>query len=248
MLPPIIIDISDTVNAFYLSPEETASMSRYVTSRLADEYVRKWEHKIDNTLHQTRGEYKRAIFSEQIDDFNIAVGLTPRDSRLALMLEDGASEFDQKEGFKKSNKVKYTKEGKWYLTIPFRWATSQAIAESSTFSNKMPKPIEKLVKAQTTPLRFDQLPNRFKPLKSNQTSGYNHKFNIYEGIQRRQIGSGTENRGGYFSFRRVSEATDETAWIHPGFTALKLMEQTASDVDWFGVADIAIQEFLNNRE
>ena len=62
----------------------------------------------------------------------------------------------------------------------------------------------------------------------NKTSGYKHKFNIYEGLQREQIGSGTENRGGYFSFRRASENSDPDSWAHPGFTALKLME-TASD-------------------
>ena len=248
MIPPIIIDISDTVSAFYLSPEETASMSRYVTARLADEYVRKWERHIDDNLHSTRGEYKKGIFSEQVDDYNVILGLTPRQSKLSMMLEDGASQFDIKDGFEQSDKKHLKKKGGWYLTIPFRWATSGAVAESSVFSNKMPRPIEKLVKAQTTPLRLDQIPGQFKQLGSNKTSGYNHKFNIYEGISRQQIGSGTENRGGYMSFRRVSDNSDPESWQHPGFEPLKLMEQASNDVDWFGVADMAIQEFLENRE
>lgn len=248
MLPPIIVDISEVAQEFIMSGEEVKSMSQFILSNIADEYIRNWEHLVDQNLHSTRSEYKKAIFSEQQDDYSIIIGLTPRESQLALMLEDGASIFDIKEGYKKSSKRKIGKDGKWYLTVPFRWATSEALGESGVFANKMPAPIEKLVKVSKQPLTFNQLPGQFRQIGSNKTSGYTHKSTIYEGLFREEIGSGSkEKRGGYFSFRRVSDNSDPLSWIHPGFTALKLMEKAAQETDLMRVVDYSVQQFLDTN-
>lgn len=248
MFEPIVIDLSEVATEFVLSDEEIASLSRLVLASIADDYVRRWEKLIDNSLHSTRAEYKKGIFTEQPDDYNIIIGLTPRQSQLALMLEDGATSFDIKEGFAKSDKKKIGKSGGWYLTVPFRWATSDALGEAFGFSNKMPKPIEKIVKTSKEPLKLGDLPAGFKELGQNKTSGYTHKFTIYEGLARQEIGSGsTEKRGGYMSFRRASENSDVGAWIHPGFQALGLMEKAAAEVDIVTLVDHTVDEFLSDR-
>lgn len=247
MLPPISIDISDLASEFVMSEEEVKSLSRYILARVADEYTREWERQIDQNLHSTRAEYKKGIFSEQPDDYSIIIGLTPRQSRLSMMLEEGASSFDIKEGMAKSSKKHMKKDGGWYLTVPFKFATSEAIGESG-FSNKMPKPIEKLVKVSKEPLKLDQIPSEFRAIGENKTSGYNHKFNIYEGLQRKEIGSGqNEKRGGYMSFRRISDKSDQGSWQHPGFESLHLMEKASQEIDIGKLVDFAVDEFLSER-
>ena len=155
MLPPVIIDLSGVINEFILDENETKSLSRYVLSNISDEYMRVWERNIDSSLKSTRSEYRRAIFTEQPDDYSMVFGMTPTKSELAMMLEDGASQWDIKESFENSTKKHTKKDGSgWYLTVPFRWATSEAVAESMVFTNQMPKDIEKLVKTTGRPLKL----------------------------------------------------------------------------------------------
>lgn len=247
---PISIDISDTVEEFYLSKEETDSLRRYVLDRVMTDFTEKWQDEIKNNLHSTRQEYVKGIFQENTDDFNSVIGLTPRQSRLALMIEDGASEFDEKAGFEASSKKKMGKNGNWYITVPFRLATSGALGESEIFAGKMPKPIEQLAKklAPGESIKLDNIPKELQGLGKNDTSGYNHKFNIYEGLQRVESGSGAnEKRGQYMSFRRVSENSDPASWIHPGFEARGLMDKALESTDVGNVVDEAIDEFLSNR-
>lgn len=250
MIAPIYIDLSGTIDEFFLSEQETKDLSRYVLGNISDEYMRHWENNIDNSLHQTKGEYKQAIFTEQPDDYSIIFGMTPRQSKLGMMIEDGASEFDIKEGFSKSKKKKFNANGGWYLTIPFRHATSEAVAESAIFSSKMPKRIEQLVKTSTTPLKRNDLPEGYRDLRISRT-GYKHKAAIYEGLHRRDISSTEkEKRGGYFTFRRVSEKSmenDPDSWIHPGFKALKLMEKSLNEMQVDQVVDRAIDDFLKTK-
>ena len=248
---PISIDISDTVDEFTLSESEVKYLSGYLLDKISTEFVMRWEEQIDNNLKSTRSEYKKGIFQEQGDDNSVVIGLTSRQSTLALMIEDGSEPFDEKQGFSQSDKRKTNKKDQWYITIPFRFATSGAIGESSAFSGKLPQPIMNLVKSQTTPLTIgdiNKVPGNYGELGKNMTSGYQHKFNIYEGLQRVEVGSGqNESRGAYMNFRRVSENSDPAAWIHPGFEARHFMEAAIEDTDISSIVDHAVDEFLNLR-
>lgn len=246
MFPPIIIDISDVVESNHLVQEQAEDLKRYVLDRITDEYMMRWNELVDNNLHGTRKEYQKAMFVEQPADGGVIIGLTPRESKMALMIEDGAPPFDEKEGFKRSSKAKNPGTNKWYLTVPFRWATSEAVAESAAFSNKMPDPIQKLVKVATKPLVESDLPQEYRGLGQNKTSGYVHKFNVYSGLRRKEVSSTVnETRGQYMTFRRVSENTDPAAFIHPGFSAKRFMEQALDSMELDKVVDISMKEFFN---
>lgn len=244
MLAPVLIDLSGVIDEFILTEDEVKSLSRFVLSNISDEYMRYWEKNIDNTLHSTRTEYKNAIFTEQPDDFSMVFGMTPRQSKLALMLEEGASEFDIKEGMEKSSKKHMKKDGGWYLTVPFRHATSEALAESSIFQGQMPREIEKLVKISDKPLKLSDLPSQYQEKKISR-AGYQHKAAIYEGLKRENIVStNNEKRGGYFTFRRISDKSEENSWQHPGFEALKLMEKSLNDLPLETIVDRSVDQFL----
>jgi len=248
MIAPIYIDLSETIDEFSLSKNEVDSLSKYVLSRVVEDFKSEWERLIGENLHQTKGEYMKAIFEEYPDDHSVILGLTPRESRLALMIEDGSSSFDMKEGFKSSDKAKNKGTNRWYLTIPFRMATSEAVAESAIFSQKMPKQIEKVVKKLDKPMGLADIPKEFRGLGSNPTTKYEHKFNIYEGLQRKDISStNKEKRGGYFTFRRVSENSDADSWVHKGFEAKKLMDRAMNAIDIGNIVDKATDEFLNKN-
>jgi hypothetical protein len=252
---PISIDISDTVEEFYLSKDETDSLRRYILDRVYEEYRFKWDEEVVNSdLKSTRKEYLNAMFTERPDDFTFITGLSARYSPKALMVEDGADSFDMKVGFSQSDKRKDVtrKDGSkgWYITIPFHLATSEALRESETFSGKMPKAIYNLAKklGDKESIKLDNIPSALQGLGKNAVSGYQHQSNIYEGLQRIEGGSGpNEKRGGYFTFRRVSDLSNPAAWIHPGIEARDLMGKALEKTDIDAVADKAIDEFLESR-
>ena len=247
MIAPVLIDLSGTINEFFLDTEETKSLSRYVLDNIGQEYERVWEKEIDNNLHQTRSEYRRGIFVEYPDDYSLIFGMTPRRSKLGMMLEEGASSFDIKKGFENSPKKHYKANGGWYLTVPFRHATSEAVAESAIFSSIMPQDVYRVAKTSPKPLSLNQLPSGYRQTNLSK-AGYQHKAAIYEGLQRRDISkSEKENRGGYFTFRRVSDKSEENSWQHSGFAALNLMEKALQGARFDYVVDKAIDEFLTRK-
>lgn len=254
-MEPILIDLSGIIDEFTLDENESNSLSRYVLSNISDEYMRVWERNIDSSLHSTRSEYRRAIFTEQPDDHSMIFGMTPTKSKLGLMLEEGASDFDIKKGFEGSSKKKTKKNGGWYLTIPFRHATSEALAESMVFSSKMPKEIYKLAKVSKKSLNLAELPEKYQEKQYSRVASernygviYQHKSAIYEGLKRIDISSTQkENRGGYFTFRRVSDKSEFNSWQHPGFQPLKLMDKSLSEIQLDQIVDRSIDQFLTTK-
>jgi hypothetical protein len=252
----ISIDLGDVINEFNILSEELENLTPNILGRIVDEYTFKWEDNINDALNSTRNEYKKAMYVEFTDNKNAVIGLTPRESQMALMLEEGCSSFDIKEGMEKSGKKKIKKDGGWYMTIPFKHATSEALGESQAFSSVMPKQIEKIAKTnptlggQSSPVKFDQLPAQYQKLLSNKTTGVEHKAPIYQGLIRiNQSSSNKENRGGYMTFRRISDKSEEGSWQHPGFAPLHLMEKTLAEVDGriSEIVDDEVQKFLNRN-
>jgi hypothetical protein len=242
---PITIDISDVLSEFSAIADRGPELSAYILDRIQDEYMFKWENAVNSELKGTRKEYKRAMDVERIDNYNVVFKLMPRESQLAMMIEEGASSFDEKQGFANSPKRHEKEGGGWYLTVPFRMATSEAVAESSIFSQKMPPAVEKIAKSnQGKPVLPDQLPAEYQKIGMNKTSGYKHKTNIYVGLKRNEVGAGRETRGNYMSFRRVSDKTEQGAFIHPGFKAHKLMDKALEETKIDILVDRAIDEFL----
>lgn len=243
---PVNIDISDILEEFDELADRAIEFSTYLLDRISESYMFAWENLVNTNLKSTRREYKKAMDMERIDSNIVVFKLLPTESGLAMMIEDGASSWDMKENFSKSDKRKIKPDGGWYLTIPFRHATTEALGESMTFANKMPAKIEKIVKAkQGKSLLPSDLPAKYRKIGINKTSKYKHKAAIYAGLKRFEVGSGSEKRGSYMTFRRVSDNSDGGAFIHPGFTAKKLMEKAWKESNIDLIVDNAADEFLS---
>lgn len=248
----ISFDISETVQEFSLQQVEVDSLSDYLLDRIVDEVMGKWEGLIDSSLNSTRDEYRRAMYTDRPDSKTAIIGLTARESKLAMMIETGADAFDEKLGFENSKLRHEKKDGGWYLTIPFRHATSEAIM--SMMVPDMNVSVLDFMKTggmmeqSNLPEPFDEIQTHQIKLNTGSLITYKHKAPIYEGMHRRDISSTiNEKRGGYFTFRRVSDNSDPESWIHPGIQAKGLMEKAVEQSQLDLVVDNAVQDWLDTK-
>lgn len=251
---PITIDISPVVDRLSLSDDEFKSYARFVLDTIGRRYMELWEKQVNDNLHQTRRAYKSGMKLDYVDDFTMEFTLEGKgQAKLGLMIERGATPFDIKAGFERSSKVKQKKGGGWYLTIPFRFATSQAIADSPIFSNRLPKPVENIAKKVEGAVRTSDLPVEFqvkgvrKEIKQGAVTipEYQHKSPIYTGVQHNT----QPNHGGYVNFRQVSDASDPLSWIHKGFEPHNFMGKALDQItgEFEQLIDLAENQFLSNR-
>lgn len=254
MYLPISIDLEDLIEEFELDSEQSLQLSNYIIDRIAQEYTSKWENLVDRNLKQSRGEYKRAMSATQVSTGSgatVQFELSGRVSPLAMWIEEGHGPFDEKPGFQRSDKVKEKKDGGWYLTVPFRWATPQAVADSGIFSNTMPKEIYNLARRNRV-LKGNKIPEQYripgvrKEINTPELNvpEYAHKTSLYEGLTRVPASSGKEKRSQYMTWRRVSDKSDPNSWWNGGIQAYKLMDKALDESQIDRVADMAIDEYL----
>jgi hypothetical protein len=251
------IDMSDFIDQSALSEGEIDGFKSLLLDRIANTFEHNWKDIINENLHSTRAEYIKGMYVDRPDDDTVIMGVIARQSKLAVDLELGKDAFDEKQGFANSPKRTMKKDGVgWYITIPFRHAVPTALGESPVFADVMPVSVYQLARNQKKALKFNQLPEGEQRLgiRPGFNSGgksfpaYKHKTAKYEGLVR--IVDTQENRGGYFTFRRVSDLSDVNSWIHPGFLPRNLLGKalaktkgeipliiSTAKVDFFGNTD-----------
>jgi hypothetical protein len=145
------------------------------------------------------------------------------------------------------------KDGNWYLTIPFRFATPGALASSSLFSSVLPKEVYKAVKREgvlkqnSVPSPFD-IPGKRPEIKTESKifKDYSHKYSVFAGLQRQKTtftGTGKVSSS-YNTFRRVSANSDPEAFIHSGIVARNLAEKAIENLDIPLEVDKIVDNFL----
>lgn len=231
MLIPIEIDSSDITSQFDITGEQIQSMFDNIAKSLAMVYYSKLEQEASNELHSTRQRYLQNIKLVDTGKLEGTVLLDYSKDKLIQMLEEGASPFDLKLHLLNSAKVKFTKNGKKFITVPLRWTTG--IEQGNISSSKMPDEIYKEARKLDIKesLKLDNIPSQFQTKKTRPEikdsagkilfDAYTHKSPIYEGITKMQDNVTGQNT--YMSFRRVSELSNKNAFIHPGLVARKLM-------------------------
>lgn len=252
---PVNIDLTEIMNEFALTAEQTQNLGESIIDRIVEDYMHKWNDVVNGGLKQLRSLYQRSMYVERNSATEVTFGLSPGENGLALAIEEGKPPFDMKEGFSHSSKRKTSLGGGWYLTIPFRYATSQAVAESTAFSGRLPEVIERLVRGNDgKPLSAAQLPNQYAQLgrrKAIQTANgvipeYVHKAPRFQGLVRVDVSSTrNENRGAYMTFRRVSNNSEPYSWIHPGFDARRFMDKALDQTQIPQVVDMVLDNFLS---
>jgi len=252
---PLNIDLSEVVEEFALTATQSMELSDVIIDRIVAEYTSKWENLVDNGLKGLRSTYKNAMYVDKKSSSEVIFGLREGENGLAMALEEGKAAWDEKPFFEASPRKHRKAMGDgWYLTVPFRHATPEAVAESGIFQSVLPKEIYDIAKNNGgRRVSMAQLPEQYRQLGSRKeivtASGvipeYTHKAPKYLGLVRVNVSStNKEDRGGYMTFRRVSDRSDPNSWIHPGFDAHRFMDKALDQADIYTVADMAIDNFL----
>jgi hypothetical protein len=234
-----------------MTKDDVENVIDFTVKEITSSFARRWENEAKLNLHQTRERYINNLIVVDTGRMSGAVVLDYSKDKMIQMIEEGASAFDMKDGFEKSNKKHTKKGGGWYLTIPFRWATPGAIAESSVFTATMPQQVYSAVKSapQNIPtssggtrsagLSLNNIPDRFKApstragfsnlLTSKTFESYEQKTSVYAGISK--MSDATTGQNTYMSFRRVSDKSDPSSWIHPGMEAQNLAQKALDKLE-----------------
>lgn len=267
MAKPIDIsfDLSDVVSEFSLDRSQVEQISNSASKALTMEIYRNWIEAAKRDLKSTRNSYIRGLIIAEEGMANNTITLT---GAFNNMIENGVGAYDMKAGFMKSSKIKYTKAGGWYLTIPFRFATPDALGENESFSGVMPQEIYDIVKnfepsktdvggnsksGQT--LKAGDIPSQFQAPKArnsvindviNKTfDSYSHKSSIYEGMSKSQKTYQGGSQSGYNSFRRVGNNSDPMAWIHSGLPQRNFSQQAIQNTDIDTIIDNTVDKMLS---
>lgn len=239
MLVPITINHQDLRDQYTISEQGIEMVIDFTIKEITAAFAEAWANQAKQDLKSTRERYINNLRVVDEGRMSGAVILDYSKDPIVPMLEEGASAFDQKEGFAKSSKKKFKKNGGWYLTIPFS-VGSPGVVESSTFSNVLPKPVYDIVKAKpvspvtgrTVGLGKNEIPQEYSIPKtraavtipeSKTFNEYKHKASVNQGVYRKE--DATTGQSSYGSFRRVSDKSDENSWVFPGITAYNLAEK-----------------------
>lgn len=262
MLRQIAIDVSSQ----NLSREDIDRLLTAIVRHATNRIYENWWTIAGNELNKSRDVYQRSLLVVDRGRFDGAVVLL---NDLPNMIEEGVGAFDMKIGFSQSPKVKFTKSGGWYLTIPFRIGTPDAIG--TNFAAIMPQDIYDIAKnlspttsqpnigvvygdrlglkdipAQyaTPGIRgaFSDLTNKI----NNKFGEYEHTTSIYTGMIKEQKTYQSATQSQYMTFRRVSFKSNPNSWIHTGIAPHKFAERAESTTDLDHETEIIINTFLDS--
>lgn len=245
ILTPIIVDTSDLMSQYSsLTGGDINDMLDGIAKGLANAFAQKLTMNAEQELNQTRDRYIKNIVVVDSGKLEGTVILDYSKDKLIKMLEEGASSFDMKEGFLKSSKVKIGVKGNRYLTIPYRLGVPTTLGEASNFAFNLDPEAHKIAKnkpatipvstgSRTQGISLKELPEALQ-IKNVRPAvkgfpAYQHKSPVSQGVTRYQDQATGQNS--YKSFRRVSENSDEGAWIHPGIQKYNLLQKTLGQFD-----------------
>jgi hypothetical protein len=264
MPQPITIDLSGLQSQFGLSNQEIDMLTETCVNAVTAVVYANWQALAKQRLNSTVPEYLQNIIKVDKGRFAKQIVLT---GILPNMIEQGASAFDMKEGFKKSSKVRYTipvynakgkqvrKGGDWYLTIPFRHGTPGIVGQAG-FANEMPQEIYDIMRKRQSgrPLTAQEIPSPYDVPRSRAAieetpnnpryDEYVHKSSIYEGLTKitGQYGKTTQNM--YGTFRRVSNNSSPLSWIHKGIKAYNLADEAIKETDVETIVENEVLTYL----
>lgn len=266
-MKPIEIDLTGLSGQFGLTGAQVDSLTEICVKEVTSAIYFHWEALAKRELHSTLDEYLRNLNVIDKGRFARQIVLT---GFLPVMIEQGASAFDMKEGFRNSKHVRYTipvydkkgnmiyQGGDWYLTIPFRHGTPGIVGQAG-FANEMPQEIYDIMVRRPTgqPLRANAIPSPYDvPLSraaiqdekgATLYAEYQHKSSIYDGLTKHTQMYNTKTQNIYGTFRRAGANSDPLAWIHKGIKAYNLAQKAREEVDVDTIVENEVYKFLDSN-
>lgn len=264
MIIPIFIDTSSLLEQFEgIGKDQIDDMCDNIAKTLVFKYKDQLIKEANTALHQTKARYINAIELKDTGKMEGTLILHYKDP-MVQMIEEGCAPFDMKIKMLQSAKVKTSKNGTKYITIPMRTATPNAVAESDVFSSVMPEAVYDVVKkketniatrgggTRSTGLKFNELPvaNQAKNVRKAimDSEGktlfeqYLSKTPLYEGLIKNKDAVTGQNK--YNTFRRISTNSDPLSFIHAGIERYNLIGKALSNFDSQRITEVQIKNEL----
>lgn len=262
---PITIDLSGLKGQFGIDDKTLDQLTETCVKAVTASIYANWEALAKKKLKSTREEYIQNIIHVDKGRFNkqiILTGVVPN------MVEQGASAFDIKNGFRKSPKVRYTipvygkkgnilrSGGDWYLTIPFRIGVPGTLGQAG-FTGQIPQEVYDIMRKRGNriALRADEIPAPYNIPQSRAAiqatpqnpyyAQYTHKSSIYEGLTKRTAQYGKTAQNTYGTFRRAGANSDPLSWIHKGISAYRLADEAVKITDVDTIVENEVTTFLD---
>jgi len=212
-----------------LDPENVDTIADEIVQRAAEIGREEWERLAGENLKLTKETYVDAISPvERPNEYEAVITL---EGELPNMLEQGAESFDMKPGLLSGEKAKLSKSGSRYVNVRFVHGSPNPHTPglpAQTKSKALPKEIFKTMQSKPLGWRYTDK-NKLKNWNMGRPGGYEHKAGIFEGLHKaRDKGTGTIEMQ---TFRRVSDNSDPSAFIHPGLKALHLAEKVKDHLE-----------------
>lgn len=173
----------------------------------------KWVESAKSSLKSGKASYISGLSIQKASDYAGSVVLQ---GDFPTRLEKGSPPYDLKVLFSRSSKLKFAKSGGWYLDVPMRQGTPNAV----NFSSNMPYSVY-------TPAK--KLPTwgvmRTDVGKTESWNGYQYTTSSFDYLTKVPIKQGSRSLNTYMVWRRVSENSDPSSWMHPGFKGAHLTDQ-----------------------
>lgn len=264
-MKPITIDLSGLEQQFGLAADQIDQLTETCINAVTAAVYANWEALAKQELHSTLPEYLQNLHKVDKGRFAKQIVLT---GVLPTMIEQGASPFDMKEGFKRSQKVQYTVPvynkkgnqvyagGDWYLTIPFRIGTPGTLGQAG-FTGQMPQEIYDIMRkrASRSPLTSREIPTPYDVPRSRQAimdkqgqmlyDTYQHKNSIYEGLTKRTAPYARTTQNTYGTFRRAGKNSDPLSWINKGIKAYHLADKAVERTDVETIVENEVIQYLD---
>jgi len=170
---------------------------------------------------------------------------------LANAIEHGWEGADLKDFFKGGRSVKYGKDGKWYVDVPFRHGTPgttgrsfQVMGEAhgpsgaGILSEQKAKALGKRLHAEARRLAATTTHSRVKhvgwggrlPAGLSPVLRAHHVTDIHSGMVRMVRVYRAAEQSHYMTFRRASENSDPRAFVHPGISEHGYFRKTQAEI------------------
>ena len=264
-MSPITIDLSGLKGQFGIDDNTLNQLTETCVKAVTAAIYANWEALAKKKLKSTHEEYISNLINVDKGRFSKQIVLT---GVLPNMIEQGASAFDLKEGFKKSPKVSYTipvytKKGKmvhaggdWYLTIPFRIGVPGTLGQAG-FTGQLPQEVYDIMRKRGNriQLRAEEIPSPYDIPKTRPAIGatannpyyaaYTHKNSIYEGLTKRTAQYAKTSQNTYGTFRRAGANSDPLSWIHKGIKAYRLADEAVKITDVDTIVENEVTQFLD---
>lgn len=181
-------------------------------------------------LKTTQRDYIRAL---QLNDLGDNIYILSLEGKHANSIEAGFAGFDMKPGLLNGPKAKIVKsgknKGKKYATVPFFYQP-KGKSPLSEKGEMLRREVQRLIKENKTGNTILN-PSTGRPVQGYAARFKNTGVKDLEGLVKIQKTYDKRTQSTYMSFRRVSENSDKSKWIHPGYTGAKIFPYLESYID-----------------